>query len=151
MLHIYIRCSLHKRHYKHLALVSSTISPRNTLEMLQMSSICMLRSSASFLAQTSFRSPWKLFILIILKNTFSGSKHPKSILFNFENRRTPSHAPYILDVSHCSPHVSWSNVVSSIFSMNSTWKLVGCNKLKSDTWTMITASLSWHRDRKSVV
>ena len=44
-------------------------------------------SSASVLAETSIRSPWKLCIYII-KRVFSGSKYPKNIWFNFENRST---------------------------------------------------------------
>ena len=47
-----------------------------------------VRSSASFLAEISVKSPRKLFIFITKKNIFSGSKYPRSNLFNFEKGST---------------------------------------------------------------
>ena len=46
-----------------------------------------MQVSACFLDELLVKSPRKLFIIII-ENIFSGSKHPKNILFQFENRST---------------------------------------------------------------
>ena len=50
--------------------------------------IMHVASSASFLANTSVKSPRKLFILIIENKHFPDQSIQKSILFNFENGNT---------------------------------------------------------------
>lgn len=52
--------------------------------------ICLVNISASFIAKTSVKSPWKLFIFIVLKKRFSGSKHPKKffLILNTEALRS---------------------------------------------------------------
>ena len=55
-------------------------------------------TSASFLAGMSVRSPRKLCIFVIYEY-FSGSKYPKNIIFNFENRST--------DINMCACTAGW--------------------------------------------
>ena len=48
---------------------------------------CGVPASASFLAELSVSSP-RIYLFSLSKKIFSGSKYPKTILFNFEKRST---------------------------------------------------------------
>ena len=70
-----------------LSMVTNELGLFITPDVLRFCLFWALRISASYLAEMSVKPHQKLFTFIIEK-MFPASKHPKNILFNFENRST---------------------------------------------------------------